>query len=201
MSTTLAETHSIYEIDLELEHLTDEIQEASELGPVPMALQERFLAFCEAFGEKVDRIGRFLTAQEAKADFARKEAQRLSDRARSAEMKVRSTKEMVLYFMGAHETRKLEGHTLTLLSQNNSQDTLRVDDPEALPITYRKVRLTVDGSLFSQILKPLAEEQRRMVFQSVDEYTASTDAVHAALDRGEVLPGVRRYRGKHIRIA
>lgn len=201
MATTIAETHSIYELDQELEMLAEAMEEVSASGAIPEDLRERFSKFCEAFGEKVDRIGRFLRAQESKADFARKEAQRLFERVRSAENKVRSTKEMLLFFMGVRAVTKIEGRTFTLRAQNNSQDTLKVDDPEALPMALRKVRLTINGILFAQLLKVLAEDRQRALLACVEEYFPNNEALHAALDRGEDIPGVRRYRGKHIRIA
>jgi hypothetical protein len=197
----LAETHSIYVLDQELELLTEAMEDASESGAIPNELRERFCTFCEAFGEKVDRIGRFLRMQEAKADFARKEAQRLFDRVRSAENRIRGTKEMLLYFMGVRAISKIEGRTFTLRVQNNSQDTLKVENVEALSMSFRKVRLTVNGILFSQLLKGLARDRQDALLGCVEEYFPNNDALHAALDRGEDVPGVRRYRGKHIRIA
>lgn len=201
MSTSIAETHSIFALDRELEDLCEEITEAAEAGPVPSELQERFAAFCEAFGEKVDRIGRFLKLQESLAEIARREAQRLNDRVHSAEQKARSTKEMLLYFMLARGIRRLEGRTFTLRAQNNSQDTIKVENPENLPMVYRRVELRIDGAIFARILTLLPEEMRAELLRGLDHFGAHTDAIRAALDRGEELDGVRRYRGQHIRVA
>jgi hypothetical protein len=57
----IAETNSLFEIDAELDSLLEAIEEqvASE-GQPPEDLVARFQKFCDALGNKVDRIGRFL---------------------------------------------------------------------------------------------------------------------------------------------
>lgn len=201
MAPSTAENRSIFDLDCELETLFDQIQEAADIGPIPNELQERFLNFCDAFGEKVDRIGRFLRVQEAKAEFAKAEVKRLQDRARSAEAKARSTKEMLLYFMNARGLKKLEGKTHTLRMQANSQDSVRVEDPNALPMAYRRVELRIDGKLFVDVLELLPHEKREMFIRGLKEFQPNNDAIHEAHLRKEEIPGVTIYRGHHIRVA
>ena len=72
-------------------------------------LVARFQQFCEAHGEKVDRIGRFVRMMEAREQFCRSEAARLNDRARAAAGKVERTKNMVLYYLLSRDLKKIEG--------------------------------------------------------------------------------------------
>jgi hypothetical protein len=83
--STIAATNSLFEIDVELDSLLDEIEEQTAQDGEPSGeLVARFQQFCSAHGEKVDRIGRFLRQMEAREQFCRSEAARLSDRARTA---------------------------------------------------------------------------------------------------------------------
>lgn len=54
---SIAEASSLFEIDMELDGLLEEIQEQVESeGQASEDLVARFQQFCEAHGEKVDRI-------------------------------------------------------------------------------------------------------------------------------------------------
>ncbi len=58
---SIAADHSILEIDRELDLLFDKMQEElEESGVASSESIERFHAFCDAYGKKVDRIGRFI---------------------------------------------------------------------------------------------------------------------------------------------
>ena len=94
-----AQENSLFEIDRELDFLLDEIQqETEEKGheEIRAELVQKFYEFCEAYSEKVDRIGHFLSLMEARALYRRAQADRLTERARLAENKVERTKSMVL---------------------------------------------------------------------------------------------------------
>ena len=76
---SIAEASSLFEIDMELDGLLEEIQEQVESeGEASEDLVARFQQFCEAHGEKVDRIGRFVRMMEAREQYCRSEAARLS---------------------------------------------------------------------------------------------------------------------------
>ena len=97
---SIAESNSLFEIDTELDRLLDEIQEEVECSGEPShELTSRFQQFCDAHGEKVDRIGRFVRIMEAREQFCRAEAARLGDRARTAANKADRTKSMVLFYL------------------------------------------------------------------------------------------------------
>ena len=55
---SIAQEHSLFEIDRELDALLDEIEEEIEnRGEASSELLERFQQFCQAHSEKADRIG------------------------------------------------------------------------------------------------------------------------------------------------
>src|ERR1700758_4428721 len=104
---TIAEASSLFEIDMELDGLLEEIQEQVESqGEASEDLVSRFQQFCEAHGEKVDRIGRFVRMMEAREQYCRSEAARLNDRARAAAGKVDRAKNMVLYYLLSRISRR-----------------------------------------------------------------------------------------------
>ncbi len=75
----VATSNSLFEIDTELDALLEEIQEQAELlGEPPEQLRDRYQQFCEAYTEKVDRLGRFLRAIQAREQFCRAEVGRVS---------------------------------------------------------------------------------------------------------------------------
>src|SRR4051812_44052421 len=108
---SIVEASSLFEIDMELDSLLEQMEEQVEASGEPSEdLVARFHQFCEAHGEKVDRIGRFVRMMEAREQFCRSEAARLTDRARAAAGKAERTKNMVLYFLLSRDLKKVEGH-------------------------------------------------------------------------------------------
>jgi hypothetical protein len=74
---SIAEANSFFEIDIELDGLLEQIEEQIEFeGQASEELMNRFQQFCEAHGEKVDRIGRFVRMMEAREQYCRSEAAR-----------------------------------------------------------------------------------------------------------------------------
>jgi len=138
--STIAEANSLFEIDDELNCLLDEIEDQTTQNGEPAGeLVARFQQFCSAHGEKVDRIGRFLRRMEAREQFCRSEAARLSDRARAAAGKVERTRNMVLYYLMSRDLKAIEGREFTLRAQKNSQESVRITDEAALPVAFRKI--------------------------------------------------------------
>ena len=129
---SIAEASSLFEIDMELDGLLEEIEgQVESEGQASEDLVARFQQFCEAHGEKVDRIGRFVRMMEAREQYCRSEAARLTDRARAAAGKVERTKNMVLYYLLSRDLKKIEGYQFTLRAQKNSQDSVRINDEAA----------------------------------------------------------------------
>ena len=199
--STIAESNSLFEIDAELDGLLDEIEEQTAQGGEPAEeIVARFQQFCSAHGEKVDRIGRFLRRMEAREQFCRSEAARLSDRARAAACKVERTKNMVLYYLMSRELKSIDGREFTLRAQKNSQDSVRITNEAALPVSFRKIDVRIGGVLWETVLANLPEELGKMLESTVEESRPDADSIKAAIQREEEVPGAELRRGWHLRI-
>ena len=199
--STIAATNSLFEIDVELDSLLDEIEEQAAQGGEPSGeLVARFQQFCCAHGEKVDRIGRFLRRMEAREQFCRAEAARLGDRARAAAGKVERTKNMVLYYLMSRDLKAIEGREFTLRAQKNSQDSVRITDEAALPAAFRRINARIGGVLWETLLANLPDELGNMLESTVEESRPDTDTIKAAIQREENIPGAELRRGWHLRI-
>jgi hypothetical protein len=199
--STIAATNSLFEIDVELDGLLDEIEEQTAQGGEPSGeLVARFHQFCSAHDEKVDRIGRFLRRMEAREQFCRAEAARLGDRARAAAGKVERTRNMVLYYLMSRDLKAIEGREFTLRAQKNSQDSVRINDEAALPVAFRKIDARIGGLLWETVLANLPDELGKMLESTVEESRPDTDTIRVAIQREEEVPGAELRRGWHLRI-
>jgi hypothetical protein len=199
---SIAEASSLFEIDMELDGLLEEIQEQAESEGEPSEdLVARFQRFCEAYGEKVDRIGRFVRMMETREQYCRSEATRLTDRARAAASKVDRTKNMVLYYLLSRDLKKIEGSQFTLRAQKNSQDSVRITDEAAVPKSYCRIDARIDGVVWETVLSLLPEELSKSLESSVQEMRPNPDAIKAAAIRNEHVPGAEVRRGSHLRVA
>ena len=198
----IAETNSLFEIDAELDSLFDEIEEQTAQGCEPAEdLVARFQQFCSAHDEKVDRIGRFLRMMEAREQFCRVEAARLSDRARSAAGRVERTKNMVLYYLLSRDLKKIEGHQFALRAQKNGQDSVRITDKSAVPVCYCTVEAKITGVVWETLLSLLPDELAKTLEASVQETRPDNDAIKRAVSQDEMVPGAQVQRGWHVRVA
>lgn len=198
---TIAEASSFFDIDMELDSLLEQMEEQVEAGGDPREdLVARFHQFCEAHGEKVDRIGRFLRMMEAREQFCRSEAARLSDRARAAAGKVERTKNMVLYYLLSRDLKKIEGQQFTLRVQKNSQDSVRITNEAALPWCYSRIDARIDGTVWQTILSLLPDELAMALESSVQEKRPNAEAIKAAAVQDEQVPGAEVRRGSHLRV-
>src|SRR6202167_6078205 len=187
---SIAESNSLFEIDVELDGLLEEIEEqvASE-GQASEDLVARFQQFCEAHGEKVDRIGRFVRIMEAREQYCRSESTRLTDRARAAAGKVERTKNMVLYYLLSRDLKKIEGYQFTLRAQKNSQDSVRITDERAVPKSYCRIDARIDGVAWETVLSLLPDELAKTLESSIQETRPDNDAIKAAVAQNEMVPG------------
>ena len=199
---SLVEANSLFEIDMELDSLLDQIQEQVEVGGEPSEdLVDRFNQFCDAHGEKVDRIGRFLRMMEAREQFCRTEAARLSDRARCAAGKLERTKNMVLYYLLSRDLKRIEGRQFTLRAQKNSQDSVRITDEAAIPLCYCRIEARIDGTVWQTVLSLLPDELAMALESSVQEKRPNAEAIKIAASEDEQVPGTEIWRGSHLRVA
>jgi Siphovirus Gp157 len=198
---SIAEASSLFEIDIELDGLMEQIEEQVEAEGQPSEdLVARFQQFCDAHGEKVDRIGRFVRMMEAREQFCRSEATRLTDRACAAAGKIERTKNMVLYYLLSRDQKKIEGQQFTLRAQKNSQDSVRIVDEAALPWCYCRIDARIDGTIWQTILSLLPDELATALESSVQEKRANAEAIKAATMQDEQVPGAEVRRGSHLRV-
>ena len=198
---SIAEASSLFEIDMELDGLLEEIQEQVESEREPSEdLVARFQQFCEAHGEKVDRIGRFVRMMEAREQFCRSEAARLIDRARAAAGKVDRTKNFVLYYLLSRDLKKIEGYQFTLRAQKNSQDSVRITDQAAVPKSYCRIDARIDGVIWETALSLLPDELAKALESSLQDARPNSDAIKAAAMRNEHVPGTEVRRAWHLRV-
>ena len=199
---SIAQDYSLFEIDRELDGILDQIEEEIERrGEAPPELMELFQQFCEAHGEKADRIGRFLRLMEARVQYCRSEAARLQDRARSSDRKITYTKSMVMYYLKSRDLKKIEGREFTLRIQKNSQDSVRFTDETQVPMKYRMVTARIEGQLWEQLIALVPDELRRLLVPSIQEAAPSNEAIKAAVQNQISVPGAEVYRGHHLRVA
>ena len=199
---SIAQEHSLFEIDCELDTLLDEIEEEIENhGEASAELLDRFQQFCEAHSEKADRIGRFLRMMEARVQYCRSEASRLQERARSSERKATQTKYMVMYYLESRELKKIEGREFTLRIHKNSQDSVRFSDETQVPMRYRTVAARFDGPLWERVIESVPEDMGRLLVASIQDASPSNEAVKQAVQNQIAVPGAEVYRGDHLRIA
>ena len=198
---SIAEASSLFEIDVELDGLLEEIEgQVESEGQASEDLVARFQQFCEAHGDKVDRIGRFVRIMEAREQYCRSESARLTDRARAAAGRVERIKNMVLYYLLSRDLKKIEGYQFTLRAQKNSQDSVRLTDEAAVPKCYCRIDARVDGVVWETVLSLLPDELSKSLELFVQDTRPDTDAIKAAMLRNEQVPGVEVRRGSHLRV-
>ena len=199
---SIAQEYSLFEIDRELDALLDEIEEEIDnRGEASGELVERFQHFCEAHGEKADRIGRFLRMMEARVQYCRSEANRLQERARSGERKAAQTKNMVMDYLKSRDLKKIEGREFTLRIQKNSQDSVRITDEPQVPLRYRTIAARLDGALWERLVESVPDDFKRWLLASIQEAVPSNDAIKNAFQKQITVPGAEVYRGDHLRVA
>ncbi len=187
---------------MELDGLLEEMeQQVVSEGQASEDLVARFQQFCEAHGEKVDRIGRFLRMMEMREQYCRSEAARLSDRARAVAGKAERTKNMVLYYLLSRDLKKIEGYQFTLRAQKNSQDSVWIIDATVLPKSYCRIDARIDGVVWETVLSLLPDELVKALESSVQDTRPDADEIKAAVARQEQVPGAEVRRGMHLRVA
>jgi hypothetical protein len=93
---------------------------------------------------KVDRIGRYLSVMETRAEHCRQEAARYAQRAKRAQSKIDRTKSMVLYYLESHD--------------------LKSSNPTTSPCGVRRIRRTASSFRIPMHFHPISgatSEDRR----------------------------------------
>ena len=107
----------------------------------------------KAEANKVDAFGQFVRLESAKADACKKEAQRLANKAKTAEGRISYLKHLYLCTMQSNGLKKVQGNAYTL----SVRESYRVDvtDISALPDLYlrRKEIVEPDKVVLREALK------------------------------------------------
>ncbi|HUZ96745.1 MAG TPA: siphovirus Gp157 family protein [Edaphobacter sp.] len=197
----IAADHSLLEIDRELDFLFDRMQdELEETGDISAESKQAFDQFCEAFGEKVDRVGRFIRVMEARTVYCKSEAARLIARGKTAENKVDQTKSLILYYLQTRNMTKMEGKQFTLRCQKNPQDSVRVSDPDLLPIRLKRIEARFDGETWLRLLAAVTKDLQSVLNAAIQSMIPMNDAIKQAVAQKEKVEGATVIRGHHIRV-
>jgi hypothetical protein len=201
----LARDMSLFEIDEALALLVESAQEeaAENDGDIPDELQAALGEYIEAFGEKVDRIAGYLKSQEALAELAKKEEERLRTRRNAAENRVKRLKSFLCFWMAAREYNRLKGRLNTITLAKNSVDTLVIDDGAAIPDRYHKVTVQIGWDDWAYVLHlvPAGPERDRLARGGAKQKELDRAHLEGAIKDGVVLPGVQLARGQHVRLS
>ncbi|MEO6966692.1 MAG: siphovirus Gp157 family protein [Acidobacteriaceae bacterium] len=198
---SIAADHSLLEIDRELDLLFDHMQdELEEAGEISTESKQVFDQFCDAFGEKVDRIGHFIRVMEARTAYCKTEAARLTARGKTAENKVDQTKALVLYYLETRNMTKMEGKQFTLRCQKNSQDSVRISNPDLLPVRLKRIEARFDGETWLRLLAAVPKDLQPILNAAIQSMTPMNEAIKQAVAQKEAVEGATVIRGHHIRV-
>jgi hypothetical protein len=198
----LAADHSLLaldqELDLLLEQIEDEIEESGEASKEAM---DRLQLFCQAMNVKVDRIGRYLSVMETRAEHCKQEAARYAQRAKRAQSKIDRTKSMVLYYLESHDMKQVESDDFTLRRQKNSQDSVIVSNPDAIPPDPKRYELKVAGNIWMKVFLALPKELAAALQAAVSSTEPMNQAIKQCFASGRTVDGVIVKRLYHLRTA
>lgn len=201
-SEAIASQNSLLDIDREIDGLLDGMQEElEERGEITEESREQFQMYCEAFGQKVDRIGRFIRVMETREAYCKSEAQRLAERAKTAANKVAQTKSLVMYFLASRKLTKMEGPLFTLRRQKNSVDSVTIKDSAVIPMHLRRVEARFSGEMWENILAALPADLKKQCEAGLEASSPNNELIKQYLAAGESLEGVTVERGHHVRVA
>jgi hypothetical protein len=207
LSQTLASEMTLFALDESLCLLMESASEmaAENNGEIPDELRQALLDYFEAFGTKVDNIANYIKSQENEARNAKVEIDRLQSRLAAAENRVDRLKGLLKYFMETHNVRGMKGRLNTISLRKNSQDSLIVDRPDAVPSEYWRVSLTIGVPELRELLNHLPEGhalRARFAVDGNDSMRREPDnsKLRSALASGIPVQGAELRRGHHVRL-
>jgi hypothetical protein len=137
---------------------------------------------------------------DSRLKYCRQQAEHFQKRARTSDAKIVRTKNIVLYFLAARGLKKIDGKDFTLRQQKNSQDSVRITDEAAVPISYCRIDAQIDGVVWETALSLLPDDLSKSLESSIQETRPNADAIKAAAMRNEQVPGAEVRRGSHLRV-
>ena len=113
----------------------------------------------------------------------------------------RQTKALVLYFLETRSLTKMEGPQFTLRRQKNSQDSVKIKNPDVIPMRLRRVAAKFDGDLWETIRAALPEDLKRPFDAGMEDSSPYNDGIKREIAAGAEFEGVSVARGYHVRVA
>jgi Siphovirus Gp157 len=203
----LASEMSLFQLDETLSLLMESATEeaAAGSGEIPEELRQALLEYCEAFGAKVDNIANYLKSQEGEIRNAKVEVERLHTRQAAAENRIEKLKGLLKYFMETRGLQRMNGRLNTISLRRNSQDSLIVETPDAIPADFCKLSITLGVSEWEALVSYLPDDHDlRLRFAGPDNAPGKRELdnskLRAALQSGLCIPGAELRRGQHIRL-
>ena len=207
LSQTLASEMTLFALDESLCLLMESASEmaAENNGEITDELRQALLDYFEAFGTKVDNIANYIKSQENEARNAKVEIDRLQSRLAAAENRVDRLKGLLKYFMETRDLRGMKGRLNTISLRKNSQDSLVMDRPDALPAEYWRVSLTIGVPELQELVSHLPEDhplRPRLAVEGSGSMKREPDnsKLRSALASGIPIQGAELRRGQHVRL-
>ena len=203
---TLAAEMTLFELDESLCLLMESATEmADNAGEISDELRQALLDYCEAFGTKVDNIANYIKSQENEARNAKTEIERLQARQTTAEKKVDRLKGLLKYFMESRTLRAMKGRLNTISLRKNSQDSLIVERPDAIPPEYWRISVTIGLPEWQELLSYLPAQHPLRVRLTADGDEAmkrepDNAKLRSTLASGAPIQGAELRRGQHVRL-
>ena len=201
ISAIRAENNALFEIDTELEaQFEAATNEEEQTGVTSEEVKQRCLDLFAELGKKVDRIARYLRANDFKARAAKEEAARLTARQTTAEKRLAQVKSMLAFYMLSHGLRRLEGELNTFRLQKNGQAALEID-VSTLPQSYYLRTLTLTEPDWERILNAVTCPSLRMILEaSVVNVEPDRERIRLELQAGHEISGATLVKGEHVRL-
>jgi hypothetical protein len=136
---------------------------------------------------------------ETRAAHCKEEAARYAERAKRAQSKIDRTKAMVLYYLESHDLKQVESDDFTLRRQKNSQDSVIVSNPDAIPSDLKRYELKVAGDIWMKVFLALPEELAAALQAAVSGAEPMNQAIKQSFASGRTIDGVVVKRLYHLR--
>ena len=163
--------------------------------------QDRFVALCAAFGEKVDRMASFIRFTEARAAHCKEESARIAQYGKSLENKATRTKSLLRYFMESRDLKKLQGEHSAITLRTNSQERLEIADEDQLPAELKAYEMSLSSGLLRDVFAALPTELQEAFEASIKKVVVDKAKVREELTAGSQIEGAVLKTDKHIRVS
>ena len=200
-----ARRRTLLDISQEIIALHDARQDAEDDGDAARvaAIDRDLQVYLRAeLAHKVDSVRNFIREQEHAAELYKAEAATLALKAKRAAETVERVKGFVLGIMQALNIPKYQGATHWIRKQaNGGIKPLEIVQPDLVPDRFKLFTICLTHSQYSTLCD-LLRSQKIPVPPCIAEAEREPDnqAIRAALERGEGVPGCRLLeRGEHLR--